>query len=83
MGEEGAYHVTIWNVVIPANTTAILRFPTPAISTLPVEGKDVALSPGLSLLRREGDLAVLSEGLPDLTPLKSGTDLSVNLRSFC
>ena len=50
-----SHHVPTWNVVIPANTTALLHFPVRATSKLLEGGRDISQSPGLSFVRREGD----------------------------
>lgn len=52
--------VTMWNVVIPANTTALLHFPARSNSKLLEDGKNISQSPGLSLVIK-GDKSIVFE----------------------
>jgi len=51
-----------WNVVIPANTTALLYFPVDVASTILEDGKDIRQSPGISFVVNESGRAVYEAG---------------------
>jgi len=51
-----------WNVVIPANTTALLYFPADVASTILEDGKDIRQSPGISFVVDESGRAVYEAG---------------------
>jgi alpha-L-rhamnosidase len=58
------HKVTTWNVVIPANTTALIQLPAQASSKVLEAGVDVSHNPGFSSLRREGDHVLIFEATP-------------------
>jgi alpha-L-rhamnosidase len=51
-----------WNVVIPANTTALLYFPADVASTILEDGKDIRQSPGISFVVDESGRAEYEAG---------------------
>jgi len=57
-GWKAAGDVITWNVSIPANTTALLHFPSGPGISIQEEGKDLAQIPALSFVLREAGDAV-------------------------
>ena len=54
-------NLTIWSVVIPSNTTALLHIPAQTASKLVEGGRNISQSPGLSFVKREGDNTAVLE----------------------